>query len=104
MIIMKKELFEQAKKNVESYKKERLDDEIKKEYDSLLYDSQKRKASKKKLNEIKKIYEVAKQTKISGLGHSYMIHGVRGSLQEIIKTGIYHPKDIIKFKKILKIK
>jgi hypothetical protein len=57
-----------------------------------------------KLNEIRKIYEVAKETKISGLGHSYRIHGVKSSLQEIIKTGIYHPKDIVKFKKILKIK
>mgnify|MGYP006417173359 CR=1 FL=1 len=51
---MKKKLFEQAKKNIESYKKEKLDEEIKKEYDSLLYDSQKRKTSKNETPYFKK--------------------------------------------------
>lgn len=78
--------------------------EIEDEYKNLLYDSQKRMASKETIKEIKKLYKVANEIKISGLGHSYMIHAVRGSLKEIIKTRIYHPKDITKFKKLLKIK
>ena len=100
--MMNKKLYEQAKKNVEKRQKNKVNKEIEEEYKHLLHESQKLKADDATLKKFKELLKIAKNTKITGLGHSYMIHSIRGSLKDIIKTRIYHPSDIDKYAKMLK--
>ena len=87
-----KELYTQAKTNVILYEKERIQSKTQKEYEHLVYESQKRKANKKTMKKLLKLYKTAVET--SGWHHGQVMHIIRERLKEVIETGIYHPEEI----------
>jgi len=67
---------------------------IREEYECLLFQTQKRKASKKTLDLLKIYYEKVNKIEIRGIGHAYKLHALRLSLEESLKTRYYHPSQL----------
>ena len=89
---MNKQLYEQAKKTVE---KER-EKEIKEVYESLVYESELVEADAKTFAKIKKLNEIAQRLGARSMGDGYLLHGLKNSIEEMAKTGKYHPTTLKK--------
>ena len=92
---MNKKLFEQAKRNVEQEIAEDKKERVKEEYKRIKHDSEKRKATKKELKQIRELYKKSKLIKPSNWVNSIQIKQfVVSVIEDYVKTGWYHPKDL----------
>jgi hypothetical protein len=100
---MNKKLYEQAKKNILKEREREFKEEVKEEYEHLVYLSHMKKADVNIMKEIKEFKRKLDKTSIKNMGDSYYLRSLKGSVQEIISTKMYHPKDLkILIKKVNK--
>ena len=96
---MKKKLWEQAKANILRHREEELDEEIQVEYEALLYESQLLTAKGETLAKIKDLHKRVKKLGARSMCDGYLLHGLRRSIEDMSKTGKYHPKSLKKCEK-----
>ena len=95
-----KELHKKAVKIVRREDDESTKERIKEVYQELLHESQKVRASKEKLKEIRSVYQKSKQLHRRGLGDGYQLcNFVEFPLEMYLKTKKYHPKEYEGLKK-----
>ena len=82
-------LYQQARKNVHDRKEQTVREEITKEYQRLLYNSQMLKVDKETLFKIKKLKTSLPSA--HSMGGAAMRHHILGILDDYIKSKKYHP-------------
>ncbi len=101
---MGQSLYQQAKNKVLRERERKLKEEIKEEYQRLLYESQMKKVDRVALNKIREIYAKAKRVPVQSHGGGYIIHAVKGRLEDFIEKKKFHPVTLRKIEKYLRTK
>lgn len=99
---MERNLYAQARENVNKNEKAEKRLKIRQEYSKLLYKSQMRKMDKSVVFRINATLENLKHRPVRGLGSGYMRHHVHGTLDDYLRKKQYHPvtlKEIEKYAK-----
>lgn len=91
---MNKKLYEEAKENVLLQRNEDLKEEIKEEYEALLFESQKLAADKEMLVYLKKLLKKARKIPVKSMGSAYYMNHLKGKIITMIEEGKYHPRDL----------
>ena len=91
---MNEELLNQARKNILDSRKQDLNEEILEEYEELIFETEKLKADKKTLAKIKELHKQTENIWPRNWGDSFNVHGLKETISEYAKTGVYHPKTL----------
>ena len=89
----KSNLYLRAVRNIETERKEELEESVKEEYKRLLYESQKKIATRKIKDKISCLYKKSLEMRSSGWA-CLALNGLKRSIARIHETGIYHPADL----------
>jgi len=90
---MNSNLYLQAIRNVEAERKKELEESVKEEYKSLLYESQKKIATGRLKDKIGYLYKKSLEMRSSGWA-CLSLNGLKNSIARIHETGIYHPAEL----------
>lgn len=101
---MNKELYGQAERKIEKEAEREKKEEIREEYQRLLYLSQMERVDRAALNKIKKIYAKAKKVPAQSQGGAYIMHAVKGRLEDFIEKKMFHPVTLRKIERYLETK
>lgn len=99
---MNKKLYEKAKRNVESERARELKEEIKHEYDRLVWESEKKVLDVKTRKKVEQLLERASATPATSMAGGYLRHGLISNAKSILENRKYHPKELKKLENGIK--